>query len=176
MRISDWSSDVCSSDLESRGRDQNGVSIVPNVISASRPTGMRTRSEEMSSPALAMLSSCRRMVADLATAVGNVSAVGALANGLSSTARSRSRDETEIDIFSFFQDDRYISMQVGRSGATHFDDNKDTRGKSAENKQERGKSCEERKKQEKRQRSARNVGLDTVVVMERGQRYRKMAV
>src|SRR3546814_15048989 len=80
-------------------------------------TLFRSRSEEMSSPALAMLSSCRRMVADLATAVGNVSAVGALANGLSSTARSRSRDATEIDIFSFFQDDRYISMQVGRRGA-----------------------------------------------------------
>src|SRR3546814_6849351 len=45
---------------ESRGRDQNGVSIVPNVISASRQTGMRTRSEEMSSQALAMLSYCRR--------------------------------------------------------------------------------------------------------------------
>src|SRR3546814_9244283 len=84
----------------------------------------------MSSPALAMLSPCRRMVADLATAVGNVSAVVALPNVLSSTARSRSMDATEIDIFSFFQDDRYISMQVGRRGATHFDDNKDTRGKS----------------------------------------------
>src|SRR3546814_14565381 len=119
---------------------------------------MRTRSEEMSSPALAMLSSCRRMVADLATAVGNVSAVGALANGLSSTARSRSRDATEIDIFSFFQDDRYISMQVGRRGATHFDDNKDTRGKSAEKPQERGTRCDDRKNQEKRQRRARHVG------------------
>src|SRR3546814_1861466 len=91
---------------------------------------MRTRSEERASTDLAMLSSCRRMVADLATGVGNGSAVGALANGLSATARSRSRDATEIEIFSFFQDDRYISMQVGRRGATHFDDNKDTRGKS----------------------------------------------
>src|SRR3546814_20473543 len=108
-----------SSPKDERGRDQNGVRIVPKVTSGSRPAGMRTRSEEMSSPALAMLSSCRRMVADLATAVGNVSAVGALGNGLSATARSRSRDATEIDIFYFFQADRYISMQVGRRGATH---------------------------------------------------------
>src|SRR3546814_11885881 len=120
MRISDWSSDVCSSDLESRGRDQNGVSIVPNVISASRPTGMRTRSEEMSSPALAMLSSCRRMVADLATAVGNVSAVGDLANGLSSTASSRSSYATELDIFPFFHDSMYISMPVVRRVSPHL--------------------------------------------------------
>src|SRR3546814_7741056 len=103
----------------------------------------------MSSPALAMLSSCRRMVADLATAVGNVSAVGALANGLSSAARSRSRDATEIAIFSFFQDDSYISMQVGSRGATHFNDNKNTRGKSADKPQERGNRRDDRKKDRK---------------------------